>query len=72
MDKSLLGWLCDLMIRTEKYTSGQTGAADVLEDGALSNVGRWEWVLVSRGDGMCWGPGIGAIGRRGCLCQLRP
>lgn len=54
VDKSLLGWLCDLRNKDCRSTSGQTGAADVLEGRAVSDAGRWRWGLVSRGDGMCW------------------
>lgn len=44
-----------------RSTSGQTGADDVLEDWALSDAWSWEWGLVSRGDGMCWGQGCGLL-----------
>lgn len=51
VDRSLLGWLCDLR-KDCRSTSGQTGAADVLEGRVVSEPGRWG--LVSRDDGMCW------------------
>lgn len=84
VDRSLLGWLCDL--RTDcRSTAGQTAAAAVLEGLVASDPGGagagWGGA-VSRDDGMCWqrregagwggSKGGGAIGRRGCLCRLQP
>lgn len=50
VDRSLLGWLCDLR-KDCRATSGQTSAADVLEGRVVSDPGRQG--LVSRDDGMC-------------------
>lgn len=50
VDRSLLGWLCDLR-KDCRATSGQTSAADVLEGRVASDPGRRG--LVSRDDGMC-------------------
>lgn len=50
VDRSLLGWLCDLR-KDCRATSGQTSAADVLEGRVVSDPGRRG--LVSRDDGMC-------------------